>query len=64
MAYLGLKMITYPARKTQIALLTTQKIIISTEYLDYTNVFIEKLAVELFRNFDINKHFINLESNK
>lgn len=41
-----------------------KKVVISVEYLDYTDIFSKKSAIELLKHFDINKHSINLEPNK
>lgn len=48
-------------QKIQIALLLAKKVTIPNEYLDFTNVFSKKLAVELPKRSDINKYVINLE---
>lgn len=50
--------------KTQIVLLLNKKVIIPAEYSDFINVFLEKLAVKLFKYTNINKHIINLEPGK
>lgn len=38
-----------------------EKAIILKKYLDYANLFLKKLAIELFRHFNIIKNFIDLE---
>lgn len=55
-------MLIYPARKAQIALLVAKKITILAKYLDFANMFLKKVAPELLKCSDINKHIINLES--
>lgn len=45
-------------------MLITKKIVILAEYLDYTNVFLKDLVIELFKYSDINKHVIDLELGK
>lgn len=45
-------------------MLLTKEVIIPNEYSDFTDIFSKKLAVELSKRFDINKHTINLEPNK
>lgn len=63
--FLNLKQITiHLIREAKIALLVTEKITVPAEYLDYTNIFLKKLAIELFKRSDINKHLIDLEPNK
>lgn len=43
------------------ALLVAEKVIISAESLDITDIFSDRLAIELFKYFDINKYSINLK---
>lgn len=57
-------MLIYPICEAQIALLIIEKVTILTEYLDFSEVFSKKSAVELFKRFDINKHLIILELGK
>lgn len=38
--------------------------IISIEYLDYTNVFLKKIATKLIKHFNINKYITNLKLSK
>lgn len=39
-------------------------IIVLIEYLDFINIFLKKIIIELLKYFNINKYTINLESNK
>lgn len=63
-AYLRAKIFIYPARKTKVALLIVEKVIILVEYSDFEDIFSKKLALKLSKRFDINKHSINLELSK
>lgn len=63
-AYFDRKILIYLAKKTLIALLLAKKVSVWAKYLDFTNVFLKKLVVELFKHFTINKYFINLELGK
>lgn len=45
-------------------MVSNQKVVITTEYLDYDNIFLKKLAIELPKCSDINKHLIKLELDK
>lgn len=45
----------------QIALLIIKNIIVPTEYFDFVDIFLKKLAVKFSKYFDINKHAIDLE---
>lgn len=47
--------------KAQIVLLMIEKIIISTKYLDFIDIFSKNLVIELFERVEINKHAISLE---
>lgn len=58
------KMTIYLAIKTWIILLLVEKIIILAEYLDFTNVFLKKSVVVLFKLTGDNEHEIKLEKNK
>lgn len=61
---LGSKISIDLAWKAQIALLVVEKVTILAKYLNFANVFLEKLAIELLKYLVINKHSINLKSNK
>lgn len=61
---LSSKMSIYQTWKAQIILLVAKKIIIPAKYLDFANIFLEKLAIELFKHSAINKYSINLEPSK
>lgn len=41
-----------------------EKVIVPTKYLDYVDIFSEKLTANLPKQTDINKHAINLEPGK
>lgn len=56
--------IVYLVWKTQIAILVTKKVIVSTQYLNFTNIFSKKSAIKLFKRFAINKYTINLINRK
>lgn len=60
---LGLSSI-HPARKAQIAFLLTQKVIILSEYSDFSDVFLEEKASELPEITNLNQHAIKLEEGK
>lgn len=62
--FLDFKIIICPAQEAKIALLVARKVTILTKYLDYANIFLKKLAIELPKYFDINKHLINLKPGK
>lgn len=64
MAYLGSKITIDLAWESQITLLITEKFVIPAKYLDYADVFLEKLATELSERTNINKYFIDLELGK
>ena len=61
--FLNLKLI-YLASKIQIFLLLTKKNTILAKYLDFENLFLKKLAIELPKYSGINMHTINLEDAK
>lgn len=63
-AYLSTKILLYPAYKAQIAQLNPEKITVSTKYLDFIKVFLKKVAIKLFKHFDINNHSINPKPGK
>ena len=54
----------HPARKAQMASLLTEEITVTTEYLDFTNVFLEKSANVLPEQTRANEHAIELEEGK
>ena len=61
---LELRMTIYLAKKTQIALMLTKKVIILVKYLDFANVFLKKLIKVLLEQIRANKHAIKLEKGK
>ena len=54
----------YLDREAQIAFLLTEEFKILEEYLDFTNVFLEKKALVLPKRNKLNKYSINLENGK
>ena len=58
---LRLKMTIHLAKKVQIALLLAKKVTILTKYLDFANVFLEKLANIFSEQIVVNKYAIELE---
>ena len=63
-AYLGVKMLIYPAWKAQMALLLAKKVSVPKEYTDFSDVFSKELGVVLPERSDINEHTIDLEPDK
>ena len=61
---LNLKITVNLARKTKIALLLAEKVIIPAEYTDFVNVFLKELAEILPERTDINKYAIELKESK
>lgn len=61
---LSLKISIYPIWEAQIIFLLTKKVIIQAEYLDFSDLFLKKSAIELFKYFNINKYLINLKLEK
>lgn len=61
MAYLKSRISIHLACKTQIALLITEKIDISKEYSDFSNIFSKESVIVLFDHLDKNKHVIKLK---
>lgn len=61
---LSSKIQIHPAWKTQITLLLIKKVTIAAKYLDFIDLFLKKLIVELSKYFAITKHLINLELGK
>ena len=58
---LRLKIITHPAKKTQIALLFIEKVLILAKYLDFANIFLKKSAQILPEQTRASKYTIMLE---
>ena len=54
----------YFIKKAQIAFLIAIKVIILVKYLDYSNIFLKKLARVLSKQTDINKHTNKLKDRK
>ena len=61
---LGSKMTIHLARKAQLALLLAKKVTVSTDYLDFADVFLEESANVLLERTGANKHAIELEEGK
>ena len=61
---LGSKMMIYPARKAEIALLLAKKVTVPAEYSDFADVFSKELAEVLPERTKINEHAIELEEGK
>ena len=57
-------MTIYLAREAQLALLLAEKVTVPTEYLDFADVFLEKLANVLPERTKANKHAIELVEDK
>ena len=51
----------HPVKKAQIALLVARKVQILSNYLDFSNVFLEKKVLVLPEATDLNQHIIKLE---
>lgn len=58
------KILIYLTQKAQIAWLIAKDVIVLTEYLDFLDIFLEKLVVELSKRSDINEYTINLKLDK
>ena len=58
---LGSKITMQPVRKAQMALLLAKKITVPGKYLDFANIFLEKLATILPEQTKVNKHAIKVE---
>ena len=58
---LGLRISIHPAKKAQLALLLTEKVIVPTKYLDFTDVFSKKSANVLLERTGANEHIIELK---
>ena len=54
----------YPAKKAQFALLLTKEVTMLTEYLDFADVFLGKLANVLAEQTGANEHAIELKKSK
>ena len=65
-AILSSEMAIHPSRLAQIASLKAEEapVTVLAKYLDYANVFFEKLAVVLSEHTEINTHAIKLEEGK
>ena len=61
---LGSRISIHRARKAQLALLLTKKVTMPIKYLDFVNVFLEKLANVLSERTGANEHTIELEKGK
>ena len=59
-----LKMLIYPARKAQIALLIAKEVKIQTEYSNFADVFLKEKALALPEQTNLNDHAIKLENDK
>lgn len=62
--HLETTMSIYRAWKALITSLLAKKVNIPVEYLDFTDMFLKKLATKISKRSDTNKHLINLEINK
>ena len=58
------KITIHLARKAQIALLITKKVIIPVKYTNFANAFSKKLAKVLLKQIVINKHALKLINDK
>lgn len=56
--------LVHPSRKTLIASLKVEKVIVFMEYSDFANVFFPNSIIKLLKYFKINNHFIDLENDK
>lgn len=63
-AYLKAKILIYPVWKAQIALFFVKKIIISTKYANFSDVFFKEFITVFSKHLNINKRAINLKLNK
>ena len=63
-AYLESKISIYLACKAPIALLFAEKVSIPEKYADFSDIFSKKSIAVLSNRLNINKHIINLESDK
>ena len=63
-SFFGLRIIIYPVKKAQKALLLAKKITVLAEYFDFANVFLEESANVLPEQIGVNEHAIKLEKGK
>ena len=63
-SFLGLKITIHPARKAQLPLLLTKKVIIPAKYSDFANVFLKQSAKVFPEQTGINEHAFKLEEGK
>lgn len=63
-AYLGAKILIYLAWEAEMALLLAKKVNVLKKYSDFSDVFSNKSAVILSDSLIMNKHAIDLESDK
>ena len=54
-------MTIHTTKKGQKVLVLTKKVIVLAEYLDFANVFLEKLTNILLKQTGLNEHIIELE---
>ena len=59
--FLGLRISIYPARKAQLALLLIEKVTVPIKYLNFADVFLEKLANIFSEQTRANEHTIKLK---
>ena len=59
-----LRMAIYPAREAQIALLIAKKVKISTEYLDFSDVFSKKKTLVLLKITDLNQYTFKIQESQ
>lgn len=64
LGYLRAKMLIYLVWKTKNSLFFAKKVIVLKIYLNFADIFSKKLAVKLFKRFDMNKYAIDLKPNK
>lgn len=57
-------MFIYLAWEAQIGLLLTKEINISKKYIDFLDIFSKKSVTIILKYLDINKHIINLKTDK
>ena len=62
--FLGSKITIYLVREAWIGLLSTKKVVFLAKYLDFADVFSEKLANLLLEKTGANKYAIKLEKDK
>ena len=63
-SFQGLTINIHLVRQTQMVLLLVEKITVAAEYLDFANVFLEKLANVLSEQTGVNKYAIEWEKSK